>query len=84
MYTNQIFGSSQTSKQEPTLSNRQDSSERMQVLFNGATEDPGFTAIPANATDAALRVAQSLLLRASRMLLTAADKACSARAHPAW
>lgn len=58
---------------ELTLSNLQDSRERMQEFLNGAKEDPGFTAIAANTKDAVLRVAQSLLLRASRMLFTAAD-----------
>lgn len=66
------------------MSNLQDSRKWRQELLRGAKEDPGLTAIPANATEAALRVVQSLLLRASKMLVTAADKVCSAKAHPAW
>lgn len=68
---------------ELTLSKRQDSSERIQEDLKEFRKDPPLLAMHASATEAALRVAQSLLLRASWMLVIAVDKACSVEAPPA-
>ena len=55
----------------------------MQEAIKGAKKGPPLEAISPNANDAALRVVQSLSLRASWMLQMAVDKALCDRAPPA-
>jgi len=55
----------------------------MQEVLNGPNKGPAQTAMPANATEAALRVVQSVLLSVSRMPVTAVERACSVEAPPA-
>lgn len=67
----------------PTLSKRHDSSEEIHEALKLPKNDLPLEAISANATEAALRVAQSLFLRASWILVIAADRTLLVAAPPA-
>lgn len=66
-----------------TLSKRHDSKQRMHEDLKEPRHAPPQEAISLNAKEAALRVAQSLFLSASWMLVIAADKALCVAAPPA-
>jgi hypothetical protein len=55
----------------------------MQEALKGPKQDPPLEAISPNAAEAALRVVQSLFLRASWMLVIAADRIFCDGAPPA-
>jgi len=66
-----------------TLSKRHDSSAWIQEALKGTKHSPPLAPISPKANDAALRVVQSLSLRASWMLEIPLDKALCDRAPPA-